>query len=397
MVPNSWQLSTLEEISKISSGGTPSRKNESYWGGNIPWATTSEVKFNTITDTLEKISREGLRNSSAKLFPVGTILMAMYGQGKTRGQVAKLGIESTTNQACAAILLKDGYDIEYYFQFLTSRYKYLRELSNSGGQKNLSAGIIKSIQVPIPPIKEQQKIARILSTWDKAISSTERLLGNSQKQKKALMQQLLTGKKRLSGFSGDFKRYHFSEILKIDEESLGKKTPEDFEFEYISLSDVEPGKVNTKLERHLYKNSPSRAKRVVKEGDILLSTVRPNLQGFVRLSNTHEKCIASTGFAVLTPKEGTCGDYVYHYLFSAHITGQINALVVGTNYPALNSSDVSGLCIYCPSYDEQVKIAKVLNSHDRTIGALRRKLVALTQEKKALMQQLLTGKRRVTL
>ncbi|MCC5853702.1 MAG: restriction endonuclease subunit S [Alkalimonas sp.] len=400
MVPNGWKLSTIEEISNVSSGGTPSRKNDSFWNGNIPWVTTAEVQFKVIEDTAEKITEEGLANSSAKLFPVDTILMAMYGQGKTRGQVAKLGIEASTNQACAAIILKSGYDVDYYYQFLISQYENIREMANSGGQENLSGGIVKSIQVPIPPYTEQKKIAQILSTWDKAITTTEQLLANSQQQKKALMQQLLTGKKRLLDkngvrFSGKFKRFHFSGLLEIDRKSLGSKTDPNLEFDYISLSDVETGTISGVLERHTFKTSPSRARRIVSLGDILLATVRPNLQGFAKVSEQHEHCIASTGFAVLTPKKGTCGDYVYHYLFGSHITGQINALVVGTNYPAINSSDVSGLCIYCPHYEEQVEIAKVLNSSDELINALQQKLEALKQEKKALMKQLLTGKRRV--
>ncbi|QLK87648.1 restriction endonuclease subunit S [Arsenophonus endosymbiont of Aphis craccivora] len=202
MVPEGWQLSIIERIATVSSGGTPSRKNVLYCNGNIPWVTTAEVQFKTIIDTAEKITVDGLNNSSAKLFPKNTILMAMYGQGKTRGQVAKLGIEATTNQACAAILLKEGYEIDYYYRFLISQYEHIREMSNSGGQENLSAGIVKLIQVPGPPLFEQKKIAQILSTWDRAIATTEQLLANSQQQKKALMQQLLTGKKRLLDKNG---------------------------------------------------------------------------------------------------------------------------------------------------------------------------------------------------
>ncbi|MGS8518114.1 restriction endonuclease subunit S [Escherichia coli] len=84
MVPKGWELSSIGKISDVSSGGTPSRNNEAYWNGNIPWVTTAEVQFKIIEDTVEKITEEGLANSSAKLFPAGTILMAMYGQGKTR-------------------------------------------------------------------------------------------------------------------------------------------------------------------------------------------------------------------------------------------------------------------------------------------------------------------------
>ena len=220
MVPSGWKLSTIEEIANVSSGGTPSRKNDTYWNGNIPWVTTAEVQFKVIKDTSEKITEEGLANSSAKLFPVDTILMAMYGQGKTRGQVAKLGIEASTNQACAAIVLHTDYEVDYYYQFLVSQYENIREMANSGGQENLSGGIVKSIQVPVPPLPEQKKIAQILSTWDKAITTTEQLLANNQQQKKALMQQLLTGKKRLLDengvrFSGEWKNKQLSEVANV--------------------------------------------------------------------------------------------------------------------------------------------------------------------------------------
>jgi len=252
----------------------------------------------------------------------------------------------------------------------------------------------------IPPLPEQRKIAKILSTWDKAISTTERLIDNSKQQKKALMQQLFTGKKRLlddsgKAFESEFDRVNVSELAAIDKNSLGKKTPEDFEFSYISLSDVETGKIADNLEKHVFSSSPSRARRKVSCGDILLTTVRPNLKSFAKIKAEHDGMIASTGFSVLTPKKGVSGDYLYHYLFSCHITGQINALVVGSNYPAINSSDVSGLKVYIPSYDEQKKVASVLNKADQSLARLEQQLAGLKQEKKALMQQLLIGKRRV--
>ncbi|HAT3964622.1 TPA: restriction endonuclease subunit S, partial [Citrobacter freundii] len=248
----------------------------------------------------------------------------------------------------------------------------------------------------IPPLSEQKRIVTILSTWDKAISVTEKLLTNSQQQKKALMQQLLTGKKRIRGFWDKFKKYHLSEIVKIDSNNLGANTLGSFKFKYISLSDVKLGKISQNLEEHLYQTAPSRARRVVHTGDILLSTVRPGLQGFALVTNHHNGCIASTGFAVLTPQKGICGDYIYHCLFSSYITEQIDALVVGTNYPAINSSDVASLSIYCPSFDEQVRIAAILNNCDAEISTLEKTLACLKDEKKALMQQLLTGNRRVS-
>ena len=123
-MPNGWESGVIEDIAQVSSGGTPSRKKDSYWvNGTIPWVTTAEVKFNVITDTEQKITEEGLQKSSAKLYPKDTILMAMYGQGKTRGQVAKLGIEASTNQACAALQLNAGFNVDYYYQYLTANMK----------------------------------------------------------------------------------------------------------------------------------------------------------------------------------------------------------------------------------------------------------------------------------
>lgn len=252
----------------------------------------------------------------------------------------------------------------------------------------------------LPPLPEQRKIAEVLSTWDAAISAQERLIANAKHQKKALMQTLLpTGtqppKKRLPGFTGDWARKHFRDAVLVDRNSLGQNTPADFRFRYISLSDVERGTIGSDLSELEFASAPSRARRKLTTGDILMATVRPNLQAFARVGSIHADCIASTGFAVLTAKPGFDPSYIYHYLFSEHLTGQIDALVVGSSYPAINSSDIKGLSMHCSSADEQAAIAQVLNAADALITDHENQLAVFCQEKSALMQQLLTGKRRV--
>ena len=292
---------------------------------------------------------------------------------------------------------------EYLINILHSdpaRNYYRRTAKRAVGQCSINQQDVKSLLFNLPSIPEQCKIAKILSTWDKAISTTERLIKNSKQQKKALMQQLLTGKKRLlddegKRFEGEFNQCRLDELVNIDKNSLGKNTPEDYEFEYISLSDVSTGTISKSLERHVFNSAPSRARRIVKENDLLLATVRPNLKGFAKARKEHDGFVASTGFAVLSAKKDVSNDYVYHYLFSHHLTGQINALVVGSNYPAINSSDVGSLKILCPTLEEQQKIATVLTNADKEIELLEQQLADLQQEKKALMQQLLTGKKRV--
>jgi len=382
MVPSGWVKRTIDDIAIVSSGGTPSRSEPLYWGGKIPWVTTAEVDFCEISDTNEKITEIGLSGSSAKLFPSGTILMAMYGQGKTRGKVAKLAIDASTNQACAAILLKENFSVDFYFQYLQSQYDNIRELSNSGGQENLSGSIVKSIPVPVPPLPEQNKIAKILSVWDKAITTTEQLLANSQQQKKALMQKLLTGKVRLLDengvrFEGEWKQSSLKNLLSISKgQQLNKDT--------LSKADEFPV-INGGLE-------PS---------------------GFTDQYNTEANTITiseggnSCGYVAFQPQRFWCGGHCYainNLKLNLKFTYQllkfnqikIMRLRVGSGLPNIQKKDLESLLVWFPeNVKEQNKIACALASGDKEIVALQQKLNALKQEKKALMQQLLTGKRRV--
>lgn len=404
MVPNGWENTRLKNIAKIKSGSTPLRSKQDlyYSKDGTPWIKTLDLNNSDILTTDEKITDLALQETSCSVFPINTVLVAMYGGFNQIGRTGLIGVPSAINQALSALVLNEEKALpRYVLNYLNGNVKQWKKFAASSRKDpNITREDVCSFEILLPPLPEQRKIAKILSTWDNAISTTERLIDNSKQQKKALMQQLLTGKKRLlddSGkpFEGEFDRVNLSELATIDKSSLGKKTPEDFEFSYISLSDVKTGKIADNLEKHVFSSSPSRARRKVSCGDILLATVRPNLKGFAKVKAEHDGMIASTGFSVLTPKKGVSGDYLYHYLFSCHITGQINALVVGSNYPAINSSDVSGLKVYIPSYDEQKKVASVLNNADQSLAQLEQQLADLKQEKKALMQQLLTGKRRV--
>jgi type I restriction enzyme S subunit len=379
MVPSGWKLSTIEEIANVSSGGTPSRKNDTYWNGNIPWVTTAEVQFKVIKDTSEKITEEGLANSSAKLFPVDTILMAMYGQGKTRGQVAKLGIEASTNQACAAIVLHTDYEVDYYYQFLVSQYENIREMANSGGQENLSGGIVKSIQVPVPPLPEQKKIAQILSTWDKAITTTEQLLANSQQQKKALMQQLLTGKKRLLDkngvrFSGEWKNKQLSEVANVYQpKTISQSMLTDTGYPVYGANGIIGfyGEFNH-------------------ENEQIAVTCRGSTCGVVNWTQAKSWI---TGNAMVINTDNT-PSVSKRFLFYVLDGSNLSYLISGSGQPQI-TGNIKTHIINIPVLKEQQRIATVLSTADQEITALQQKLHALKQEKKALMQQLLTGKRRV--
>lgn len=180
----------------------------------------------------------------------------------------------------------------------------------------------------------------------------------------------------------DWDRVKLRKLVAIDKESLGAKTPPDYEFLYASLSDVNSGVINRDLPLIKFSDAPSRARRKVKKGDVLFSTVRPNLEGYARINGQVNNLIASTGFAVLSPKKITDTDFIYQYLYSYDIKRQIYALVVGSNYPAVNSSDVANLKFSIPkSTSERQAIADLLSTWDEAIEKTERLIQAKERQK----------------
>ena len=193
----------------------------------------------------------------------------------------------------------------------------------------------------------------------------------------------------------DWELKKLGKVGEIDKKSLNSNTDKEYEFDYISLSDVDSDQFSIKTSKQKFKNAPSRARRIVKKGDVLLSTVRPNLEGFTIIRDEVKDLIASTGFAVITSKNELHNEYLFNFLFSNIIKRQFHKLLVGSNYPAINSSDVKNLKIPLPPLLEQKKIADCLSTWDSAIEKQSALINALTQRKKALMQQLLTGKKRL--
>lgn len=187
---------------------------------------------------------------------------------------------------------------------------------------------------------------------------------------------------------------HFEDVADIDKESLNGSTPNEYEFDYISLSDVDSEDFKIETTRQIFSTAPSRARRVVKKGDILMSTVRPNLQGFSIIRSEVKDLVASTGFAVITTKKCN-NEFLFQYLFSSGINRQFYQLLVGSNYPAINSSDVRKLKIPLPPLPEQKAIAQVLSTADAAIQTTEKLIAKKELRKKWLMQQLLTGKKRL--
>ncbi|MBN1304968.1 MAG: restriction endonuclease subunit S [Anaerolineales bacterium] len=185
--PMGWEKQKISKLSSVKTGGTPSRKELEFYNGSIPWVKTTEVVGSIILQTEERITEQGLKASNCDVFPIGTILIAMYGQGLTRGRTAKLGIPATTNQACAAILPTDHVNMDYFWAYLKLSYKQLRDLGRGGNQPNLNLSMVKDFEVLLPLKELQLAYARIIRHYERLQSQQH----ESLRQAEHLFQSLL--------------------------------------------------------------------------------------------------------------------------------------------------------------------------------------------------------------
>ena len=185
-----YPYAAIGSFTTVLSGGTPDRKVDNYWrNGNVRWVKTAELQNCVITDTEERITQEGMDNSSAKKVPVGSVLIAMYGQGKTRGMTGYLAVECTTNQACACILPTPKINQTFLWQYMILSYDKLRNMAKGGNQPNLNIGIIKSFPVLLPPMALQEQFAVFVTKTDKSKFAIQKSLEKLEILKKALMQK----------------------------------------------------------------------------------------------------------------------------------------------------------------------------------------------------------------
>jgi type I restriction enzyme S subunit len=191
-LPDGWIWSTIGQLFDVSTGGTPSRKKPAYWGGDIPWVSSGEVAFSRIFDTREKITEEGLSNSNAKVHPPGTVLLAMIGEGRTRGQAAILGISASTNQNVAAILCADSAArSEFVYYWLRFHYEETRSFGEGGAQPALNAKKVRTLPLPVPPLAEQRTIIDQVSTLFDQADAIEAAVEATRRRTDKLEQSIL--------------------------------------------------------------------------------------------------------------------------------------------------------------------------------------------------------------
>ena len=192
-----WKNLKISDCCKVGSGGTPSRKHPDYYNGSIPWIKTGEIDWSEIYDTEEKITQSAIDNSSAKLYPAGAVVVAMYGMGVTRGRAAILNVPATTNQAVCVLQPKEGLFNRYLFYYFMCNYWNIREKAVGGNQLNLSATIIKDFKIQVPEITEQHVIVKSLDkifNHEKCVLEfSESVLNQIDTMKKSILARAFRG------------------------------------------------------------------------------------------------------------------------------------------------------------------------------------------------------------
>lgn len=251
-LPPNWSWVKLGDVFYTTSGGTPSRGNSEYYNGTIPWVKSGELDKGLILDTEEKISEEALKNSSAKLFPKGTLLIALY--GATIGKLAFLGIEAATNQAVCGIYKNENINSNFLFNFLSFKKQYLVKQSIGGAQPNISQGILKNLEIPLPPLPEQKKIVEKIEELFSGLDSGVASLKKAKEQIRLYRQSVLA-----SAFSGKLLNAAYLNgvqgVAKAAEPKVEYSYPLPDGWKWVKLSDVcekivGGGTPSTKVEKY---------------------------------------------------------------------------------------------------------------------------------------------------
>lgn len=410
MKPPDWEQLPLGDIATISAGGTPSRAVREYWNGDIPWVTTAELQSGIILGTQEHISAAGLANSPATLLPPGTLLLALYGQGKTRGRVARLGITAATNQACASIVVSPSVSASFVFHALASQYNAIRKMSNTGSQENLTGAIVRSIRIGLPHDRtEQDAIAGVLDDADRYIWTLDLLIAKKRAIKQGAMQALLTGRTRLPDFAGTWREkslgdlFSFSGGFSASREDLSANG-----YCYLHYGDIHRSvkpfvsveadfesipKLDISLSR-----LPSAC--FLRDGDVVFVDASEDVEGTSRhvvvVNPRGVPFIAGLHTIVAKARDASLDVRFRRYCFQAEaIRAQFRFFAVGTKVSGVSKTNIARVSMRFPPIREQAAIAEVLADMERELAGLEAELEKVRLVRQGESQALLTGRIRL--
>lgn len=405
-IPDDWEYGCFKDfLTYFSSGATPYRGNPFNFVGNIPWISSGELNYNIITETNEHISINALKSTHLTLHEIGTFLIAITGleAAGTRGRCAFVGVPAATNQSCLAIKSTDKLSTRYLFWYYRLWSDYLAfNFSQGSKQQSFTAEIVKKLPLYAPTIDEQERIAEALSDVDALIKELDVLIEKKRMVLKAAMQDLLTARRRLPGFSEPWQEVKLGNIgVLIRGVSFN---PEQCYITQISntipilrSNNIQLDQINLSSLIYVDKNCVNHNQYILNE-DILICSAN----GSERLVGKSAFIDSLNGFSfgafmMVFRCFNTCvSKYISLYMRIDSYKLQIKDLLCGSAINNLNASQLYSIKISLPtSLSEQQAIAEILSDMDSEIAELEKKKKKYTSIRQGMMQQLLTGKIRL--
>ncbi|NJO00856.1 MAG: restriction endonuclease subunit S [Bacteroidia bacterium] len=411
-IPADWDVKSLKEIGTFLKGKGVSKSEIQEEG--LPCLTYGEL-YTRHNDVIKRftsfISEESAKNSTELKF--GDILFA--GSGETLKEIGKSSAFVDDFPAYAGgdiVILRQTSQNPYFLGYLLNNgivSKQKHRLGQGHSVVHIYSSSLSKLQIPVPPLPEQQKIAEILSTWDQAISTTQKLIDELKLRNKGLAQQLLTGKKRLKGFEGEWKEYNLGDIFQfIKAYSFPREKLGEGEIYYLHYGDIHVKfrhpilsvDNNQTIPKLKYEYEESIGSELLQNGDLVIADASEDTKGIgdcVEIQNTqNSKIIAGLHTIVLRDVNELTVDLFKGYYFKSEIIrNQLRRMATGISVYGISKTSVKKVKMKLPLKNEQKAIAKVLYDADKELMLYQQQLDTLKEQKKGLMQKLLTGEIRV--
>lgn len=393
VVPKEWSVMILRDIADFLGGGTPSKSIAEYWNGDIPWISSSDISLNSVhgLNITRYITGQAVKESSTQLCPRNAILIV------TRVGVGKIAIAPTkicTSQDFTNIVLRQD-NVEYVARALQPVFHCMSNETQGTSIKGVTTDEVKNTSIALPPIKEQEQIATVLSEIDELISLAEKQISKKKAIKQGAMQELLTGKRRLPGFSGEWSKCKLGSLgVLLKGTGISRNDSNSG-----NLPAVRYGELYTKHRNyvnsyfsHISKEVASNAQRVYR-GDILFAASGETKEDIGKCSAIIYETAAYAGGDILIFRPTAQLDPVFMgtLLNMADARKQRAEQGQGDAVVHIHADALSSISIMIPNIEEQQAIAEILIGMDKEIELLERKLEKYRQVKQGMMQQLLTG------
>jgi type I restriction enzyme S subunit len=372
-----WILTSIGEVSIIYSGGTPDRKVYSFFKGNIPWVKSGELNYNVIIDTEEYLNHIAIENSSAKIFPKGTVLIALY--GTTVGKSAILGIDATTNQAVAGLITTSSMNNKYLYYFLMQNKEFLLRQRKGAAQPNINLKILAELKIPLPPLKEQDRIVEKIEELFSEIEYIEKSLFDINKHVEIYWQSIL--KSTYSFIKDKIKLGDIAEII-MGQSPIGSTYNNKGVGTPLINGPMEFG--NNSFSKTILSKWTTKPTKICNEGDIIIcvrgsTTGRLNVAGF-------NACIGR-GVAAIQPCNHIYKGYLLYYLH--YIEKDILKMGTGTTFPSVSKEQLNEVIIPLCSYNKQVEFVNSLDSKYTIIENTKSEIGKIFEQIETLKQSIL--------